>query len=36
MPEDGERWGVLTFWASAAYYAPHFQWDYLEEEPILA
>jgi hypothetical protein len=36
MPEDGERWGVLTFWASAAYYAPHFQWEYLEEEPLLA
>lgn len=36
MPEDGERWGVLTFYASAAYYAPHFQWDYLEEEPIRA
>ena len=36
MPEDGERWGVLTFYASAAYYAPHFQWQYLEEEPIFA
>jgi hypothetical protein len=36
MPDDGRRWGVLTFWASAAHYAPHFQWGYFEEEPHFA
>lgn len=36
MPDDGERWGVLTFWASAAYYAPMFQWHYFDEEPHFA
>ena len=36
MPDQGERWGVLTFWASAAYYAPMFQWRYFDEEPHFA
>lgn len=36
VPDEGERWGVLTFWASAAYYAPMFQWNYFNEEPHFA
>jgi hypothetical protein len=36
MPDDGERWGVLTFWASAAYYSPMLQWRFFDEEPHFA
>jgi len=31
IPTTGQRWGVLTYWASSAYYAPKFEWIFTNE-----
>ena len=33
VPTPGHRWAVLSYWASAAYYAPKFTWNVSDERP---
>jgi hypothetical protein len=36
IPKGEQRWGVLSFWASEAHYAPKFDWQFLHEQPRFA
>jgi len=31
VPTTGQRWGLLSYWASSAYYSPNFKWMFTTE-----